>query len=55
MYKRQPYSSAGERDTRIDSGDMVYAQADAEGTPLLVTLKRAGEEVLAAGTIVIAG
>jgi len=32
---------------------MVYAQADAEGTPLLLTLREAGDEVLAAGTIVV--
>ena len=35
-------------------GDMVYSQADAEGTPLMLTLKRDGDEVLAAGNIVIA-
>ena len=54
IFAAAPYSSTGERDTRIDSGDMVYTQADAEGTPLLLTLERSGDEVLAAGNIVIA-
>jgi protocatechuate 3,4-dioxygenase beta subunit len=53
VYEREPYSSAGERDVRID-GDMVYAEADAEGTPLMLALRRAGDGVLAAGNIVIA-
>jgi protocatechuate 3,4-dioxygenase beta subunit len=53
VFEREPYSSAGERDVRID-GDGVYSQADDEGTPLLLTLKRDGDEVLAAGNIVIA-
>jgi protocatechuate 3,4-dioxygenase beta subunit len=53
IYEREPYSSAGERDVRIE-GDMVYAEADSEGTPLMLTLNRDGDEVLAAGNIVIA-
>ena len=53
VYEREPYSSTGERDVRLE-GDMVYSQADAEGTPLMLTLKRDGDEVLAAGNIVIA-
>jgi protocatechuate 3,4-dioxygenase beta subunit len=52
VFAREPYRSAGERDVRIE-GDGVYSQADAEGTPLLLTLKRSGDEVLAAGNIVI--
>ena len=53
VYEREPYSSTGERDVRIDN-DMVYSEADAEGTPLQLTLKRDGDEVLAAGNIVVA-
>jgi protocatechuate 3,4-dioxygenase beta subunit len=53
VHAREPYSSTGDRDVRIDD-DMVYSEADAEGTPLLLTLKRDGGEVLAAGNIVIA-
>ena len=53
VYTTAPYNTKGERDTRIDS-DNVYSQADAESTPLLVTLKRNGDEMLAAGNIVIA-
>lgn len=33
---------------------MVFDQADAEGTPMLLTLKRDGDEVLAATNIVVA-
>lgn len=54
VYALAPYSDQGERDTRIDTGDMVYSQADAEGTPLLLTLRQQGDEVVAAGNIVIA-
>ena len=53
VYEREPYSSAGERDVRIE-GDMVYSEADAEGTPLLLTLERDGDDLRAAGNIVIA-
>jgi protocatechuate 3,4-dioxygenase beta subunit len=53
VYEVEPYSSTGERDVRIDN-DMVYSEADAEGTPLMLTLKRDGDEVAAAGNIVIA-
>jgi protocatechuate 3,4-dioxygenase beta subunit len=53
IYAEEPYRSKGDRDTRIDS-DGVYSQTDAEGTPLLLTLKRDGSEVLAAGNIVVA-
>ena len=53
VYREAPYSSTGERDVRIDD-DMVYSEADAEGTPLMLTLERDGDEVLAAGNIVIA-
>lgn len=38
----------------MDTGDMVFDQADAEGTPMLLTLKRDGDEVLAATNIVVA-
>ena len=53
IYAAEPYSSTGERDVRIEA-DGVYSQADAEGTPLLLTLKRDGDQVLAAGNIVVA-
>ena len=53
VFSAEPYSSTGERDVRIES-DTVYSQADAEGTPLLLTLKRDGDRVLGAGNIVIA-
>jgi protocatechuate 3,4-dioxygenase beta subunit len=53
VYEVEPYGSTGERDVRIDN-DMVYSEADAEGTPLMLTLKRDGDQVLAAGNIVIA-
>jgi protocatechuate 3,4-dioxygenase beta subunit len=52
VFRRDPYSGREERDTRITS-DGVYSQADAEGTPLLLTLRRDANEVLAAGNIVI--
>jgi protocatechuate 3,4-dioxygenase beta subunit len=53
VFAEEPYRSTGERDVRIE-GDGVYSQADAEGTPLLLTLKRDGDDVLAAGNIVVA-
>ncbi len=53
VYSAEPYRAKGQRDVRIDN-DMVYAQADSEGTPLLLTLKRQVNEMLAAGHIVIA-
>jgi protocatechuate 3,4-dioxygenase beta subunit len=53
VFREVPYSGRGERDTRIED-DGVYSQADGEGTPLLVTLRRDGDEVLGAGNIVIA-
>jgi protocatechuate 3,4-dioxygenase beta subunit len=54
IYDAEPYASQGERDTRIDAGDMVYDQADAEGTPILLTPQQDGDEVLAATNIVVA-
>jgi protocatechuate 3,4-dioxygenase beta subunit len=49
VYERAPYSSRGERETR-NEGDSIYS----EGTPLLLTLRRDGDAVRAAGNIVIA-
>jgi protocatechuate 3,4-dioxygenase beta subunit len=49
VFARAPYNSRGERETRNED-DSIYAA----GTPLLLTLKRDGDEVLAAGNIVIA-
>jgi protocatechuate 3,4-dioxygenase beta subunit len=49
VYEQEPYRSRGERDTRVEDDD-IYS----EGTPLLLSPKRDGEEVRAAGNIVIA-
>jgi protocatechuate 3,4-dioxygenase beta subunit len=49
VFAQAPYDSRGERETRNED-DSIYA----EGTPLLLTLERDGDEVLAAGNIVIA-
>lgn len=54
VYAAEPYASAGPRDTRIDTGDMVYDQAEAHGEPALLTLRRSGDAVLAAANIVAA-
>jgi protocatechuate 3,4-dioxygenase beta subunit len=54
IYDAEPYASQGQRDTRIDTGDMVYDQADADGAPVLLTLQRDGDEVLAATNLVVA-
>jgi protocatechuate 3,4-dioxygenase beta subunit len=52
VYRSAPYSARTERDTRLDS-DSVYTQADARGTPILLTVQQAGDEVLGAANVVI--
>lgn len=54
VYEVEPYASAGPRDTRIDTGDMVFDQAEATGTPFLLTVQREGSEVLAAANLIVA-